>query len=162
MARHSNWVGVRLVILEGLSGVGKSWLTREPFISDGWAAETIEVDHFRKDPVGSKSYVSAIDRAALEAAIDAALVSLLAIVIVEGPIVWPFARSAVTKIGPECVRRVYLKRMMKPNPDVWVDVGFEQRKHPEEYFQSIIRYHANKPWLAADVILERVEGDADA
>ena len=109
-------VGVRLVILEGLSGVGKSWLTREPSISDGWAAETIEVDHFRKDPVGSKSYVSAIDRAALEAAIDAALVSLLAIVIVEGPIVWPFARSAVTKIGPECVRRVYLKRMMKPNP----------------------------------------------
>ena len=155
-------VGVRLVILEGLSGVGKSWLTREPFISDGWAAETIEVDHFRKDPVGSKSYVSAIDRAALEAAIDAALVSLLAIVIVEGPIVWPFARSAVTKIGPECVRRVYLKRMMKPNPDVWVDEGFEQRKHPEEYFQSIIRYHANKPWLAADVILERVESDADA
>ena len=75
-------VGVRLVILEGLSGVGKSWLTREPFISDGWVAETIEVDHFRKDPVGSKSYVSAIDRAALEAAIDAALVSLLAIVIV--------------------------------------------------------------------------------
>lgn len=155
-------VGVRLVILEGLSGVGKSWLTREPFISDGWAAETIEVDHFRKDPVGSKSYVSAIDRAALEAAIDAALVSLLAIVIVEGPIVWPFARSAVTKIGPECVRRVYLKRMMEPNPDVWVDEGFEQRKHPEEYFQSIIRYHANKPWLAADVILERVESDADA
>jgi hypothetical protein len=43
-------VGVRLVILEGLSGVGKSWLTREPFISDGWAAGTIEVDHFRKDP----------------------------------------------------------------------------------------------------------------
>lgn len=155
-------VGVRLVILEGLSGVGKSWLTREPFISDGWAAGTIEVDHFRKDPVGSKSYVSVIDRAALEAAIDAALVSLLAIVIVEGPIVWPFARSAVTKIGPECVRRVYLKRMMKPNPDVWVDEGFEQRKHPEEYFQSIIRYHANKPWLAADVILERVQSDADA
>jgi hypothetical protein len=52
--------------------------------------------------------------------------------------------------------------MMKPNPDVWVDQGFEQRKHPEEYFQSIIRYHANKPWLAADVILERVESDADA
>jgi hypothetical protein len=155
-------VGVRLVILEGLSGVGKSWLTREPFISDGWAAGTIEVDHFRKDPVGSKSYVSAIDRAALEAAIDGALVSLLAIVIVEGPIVWPFARSAVTKIGLECVRRVYLKRMMKPNPDVWVDEGFDQLKHPEEYFQSIIRYHANKPWLAADVILERVEGDADA
>jgi len=136
-------VGVRLVILEGLSGVGKSWLSREPFISDGWAAETIEVDHFRKDPVGSKSYVSAIDRAALEAAIDAALVSLLAIVIVEGPIVRPFTRSAVTKIGPERVRRVYLKRMMKPNPDIWVDEGFEQQKHPEEYFQSIIRYHAS-------------------
>ena len=32
-------VGVRLVILEGLSGVGKSWLTREPFISDGWASQ---------------------------------------------------------------------------------------------------------------------------
>ena len=41
-------VGVRLAILEGLSGVGKSWLTREPFISDGWAAETIEVDRFVK------------------------------------------------------------------------------------------------------------------
>ena len=86
MARHSNWGRVRLVTLEGLSGVGKSWLTREPFISDGWAAETIEtLMDFRKDPVGSKSYVSAIDRAAgLEAAIDVALVSWMSEVIGRG------------------------------------------------------------------------------
>ena len=125
----------------------------------GWL-DTIEVDCFRQNPVGSESYISAINQAAPEAAIDAALVSS-SIVVVEGPIAWPFARSAATKIGPECGRRVYLKRMMKLNPDVWVDEGFEQRQHPEEYFQSIIRYHANKPWLAADLILERVESDAD-
>ena len=31
-------LGVRLVILEGLSEAGKSWLTREPFVLDGWVA----------------------------------------------------------------------------------------------------------------------------
>ena len=58
----------------------------------------IEVDHFRKDPVGSKSYVSAIDGAALEAAIDPALVSLLAIVIVKGPIVLPLPDPSDKKL----------------------------------------------------------------
>ena len=41
-------VGVRLVILEGLSGVGKSWLTREPFISDGWAVKQSRLTIFVK------------------------------------------------------------------------------------------------------------------
>ena len=154
--------GVRLVILEGLPLSGKSWLIQEPFKLNGHSTENIELDRFLKKPVPQTTrYIDAIDRAALEAVIDAAFVA--STVIVEGPIAWPFAQAAVTKIGPEYVRRVYLKRMMKEKPNIWVDEGFEQRRHPSEYIQSVNRYHAEqKPWLYANLILERVEEGADA
>jgi hypothetical protein len=156
--------GVRLIVLEGLTLSGKSTVTKEPFAVGTGLSGNVHLDDFLRRPVPeTTAYVDAIDSAALKIAIRAAIAST-SLAIVEGAIAWPFSET-MTTIAKECVRRVYIKRMRKLNPDFWVDEDslFDRSWWPPtDYHRSIYKYHAEQqPWLAADLVLERIEGDCE-
>lgn len=157
--------GIRLVILEGLTNSGKTWLTMQPFALNTRHSVNIELDNFLERPVPKTTpYVDAIDCAALDAALNAAL-SSSALVVLQGAIAWPLVQAAVATLGKDRVRRVYLKRMMWLKPDIWVDEDFiRDPKHwpQDDFIRSVYQYHAEQPWRSAHLILERVEEDTDA
>ena len=102
---------VRLVTLEGMLNSGKTRLTQQPF--------AVEADRFLCHPVEPQTpYCEAVDQRALRSALLRAL-DVYPLVVVEGAIVWPLVLPL--PIERVRVRRVYLKRMMHLQPDVWQD-----------------------------------------
>jgi hypothetical protein len=155
--------GTRFVILEGLMGSGKSMLTKQPFALDTQQSTNIEVDEFLRAPVDPDlEYMEAIDIGAANKAIQEAI-QVSPLVIAEGPMVWPVVQRALKEIPTHALRRVYLKRMSSRNPDEWEDFEFlQESERPTAYGRSIDRYHVTeRPWLLADVILERTGRDED-
>jgi hypothetical protein len=167
-AVFENWLaseyqaGARLIVLEGLTGSGKSHLTERPFAIGATQSTNIEIDKFLRAPVPSTlPYRDGVDRVALQAALEKALASPMSVVVIEGPMAWPLIEPIAGAVGPDCVRRVYLKRMMRLKPDFWTDEDYLNDPNywpPTDYHRSIYRYHAEcRPWLDADLVLEREE-----
>jgi len=153
--------GIKLVILEGLTASGKTTLTKLPFVLDGRPSTNIAMDGFLPKGVGEATpYLAAIDQSAMLEKIQGAL-SLPALVILEGAIVWPAVEPVTTKLGVNGVRRVYLKRMSQVIPDFWADEDFildPEWWPPGGFHRSIYRYHAEQaPWQNCDLIIERIE-----
>jgi hypothetical protein len=153
--------GASLVILEGLMKSGKSELTKEPETLSP-ASNGIELDKFLRKPVSPEiPYLAAMDIEAANQAIKQAMATA-PLVIAEGPMAWPVTQQAREAVLPNVIRRVYLKRMSPRNPEEWEELEFAQTevKSRGEYFLSIERYHVKtKPWLEADLILERTGRD---
>jgi hypothetical protein len=152
--------GVRLVVLEGITNSGKSFLTERPFSVGSGQSANIEIDQFLSKPVPpTVRYPDAINRAALQAALRSALASA-PVVVIEGPMAWPLVEP-IAEIGRDRVRRVYLKRMMRLKPDFWPDeenINDPNDWPPTEYHRAIYQYHAEqRPWLDADLVLERID-----
>jgi hypothetical protein len=146
--------GVRLVVLEGFMQSGKSKLI------EGLSG-TLDLDDFLKRPVLPRtSFQEAINRPALNKALSDTIAAL-PLVIVQGAVGWPIVRRA-TVLPSETIRRVYLKRMQKLNPELWQDEDsiLDTDHWPStEFVRSVHRYHAEqKPWLIAELVLERIEG----
>jgi hypothetical protein len=157
--------GTRLVVLEGLSNSGKSYLTAEPFILGECRSINIEMDDFLLRPVlPTTAYDEAIDRSAMKARLANSL-EWSPLVVIQAVIAWPLVHSVVNALGPDRVRRVYLKRMMRLNPDIWVDEShiFNNERWPTaEYYRSIWHYHAEQhPWRGCDLVLKRVESEEE-
>jgi hypothetical protein len=153
--------GARFIVLEGLMRSGKSYLTEHPFALGTGQSVNIELDRFLRAPVNPDTeYMDAID-------VDAAITTIMKayriapLVIADGPMAWPVVRPILHEIPSPEVRRVYLKRMSSSHPDRWPDGEFlYEFEPPGVYFQSINRYHATeRPWLVADVVLERIGRD---
>jgi hypothetical protein len=143
---------VQLVVLEGMLDAGKADLTRgHPF--------AVEADRFLRRAVAPETpYPEAVDQRALRSAILRAL-DAFPLSVVEGPMVWPLLRPLpVERLR---VRRVYLKRMMHRQPDVWQDeraIASRDLWPRRAFKRSIVRYHHDeRPWHAADLVLERIE-----
>jgi hypothetical protein len=153
--------GARLVIVEGLMKSGKSTLTKEPMVLFDKRSRSIELDQFLRRPVNPDTeYMGAIDIDAATSAISNAMTA--AMVITEGPMAWPVTQRAREEVPPSAVRRVYLKRMAPRNSADWEELEFAQGedKSRSKFFLSIERYHVRtRPWLAADMILERTGRD---
>lgn len=154
-------MGAQLIILEGMMKSGKSTLTSRLSVF-GRDVEVIQLDQFLRKPVRPQtSYLNAIDIEAATCQITEA-VATAPLVVAEGPIAWPVTEAARQDVSSHAVRRVYLKRMSPRNPDHWEEFEFaeEQNKCRDEFFLSIDRYHVTeRPWLAADLILERTGSD---
>jgi hypothetical protein len=154
--------GVRVVVLEGITGAGKTTLTEQPFaLGASRQSINIELDDFLRRPVGPGTpYVDAIDRKKLRAAIDAAVVSS-PLVVIQGAIAWPIVQPAMLTLSEACIRRAYLKRMMSSRPEIWQDEDaiLDPDLWPStDYHRSIYRYHSDQqPWLTAELIIERAE-----
>jgi hypothetical protein len=156
-------IGGRLLILEGLMKSGKSMLTKHPVALGARQSTNIELDKFLRAPVNpDTAYMDAMDIDAATAAIRRAIATA-PLVIAEGPMAWPVTDRAREGAPADAVRRVYLKRMAPRNPDDWEEFEFAQLEYSArgEYFLSIDRYHVGeRPWLLADLILERTGCDA--
>ena len=152
--------GARFVVVEGLMNSGKSELTKQPETLSP-ALKVIELDKFVRRSDGNLAYMDTIDVEAVTTTIKNA-VATASLVIAEGPMAWPVTKRAREGMQPDSIRRVYLKRLAPRNPDDWEALEFAQAedKSRGEYFLSIDRYHVKtKPWLAADLILERIGRD---
>ena len=119
----------------------------------------VEADRFLCRPVEPQTpYCEAVDQRALRSALLRAL-DVYPLVVVEGAIVWPLVLPL--PIERVRVRRVYLKRMMHLQPDVWQDeraIIFQNPPPSSVFTRSIVRYHHDeRPWRAADLVLERIE-----
>jgi hypothetical protein len=165
---QSEWrSGARLIVLEGLRGAGKTTLTKLPFSVDARKSVNISIDNFCRDVTPLKfSYSEAVDQSALRKAMPAKLGSASPLVVVEGPVAWPLIEPIVAAefLERDCVRRVYLKRMMHLKPDFWVDGDLlenRDRWRPTGFDRSIYSYHEQRPWFDADLVLERVETAAE-
>jgi len=153
--------GVRLVVLEGLIGAGKSRLTEQPFAIATGQSVNIELDGFLRNPVNHNTeHMDAMDIDAANAAIREAY-RTATIVVAEGPMAWPVVQSILQEIPSGEVRRAYLKRMSSSHPDLWHNGEFlYECERPTIYGRSIDRYHAHeRPWLLADVVFERIGQD---
>jgi hypothetical protein len=150
------------VVLEGLMGSGKSYLTDQPFALGIGQSAHIELDSFLRKPVDETTeYMAAIDADAANQTIMQ-MRRTAPMVIAEGPMAWPVVAPILQYIPSGEVRRVYLKRMSSSYPDRWPDGKFleEECEYRAAFFQSIDRYHAReRPWLLADVVFERVGRD---
>ena len=116
-------------MLEGLTGSGKTTLSERPFSIGAGKSVNIGIDQFCRQSIPLKGvrYFEAVDRAALRTAVRAALASASPVVVVEGPVAWPLiARIAGANLQRDCTRRVYLKRMMRLKPGLWVEVEYRQ------------------------------------
>jgi hypothetical protein len=159
--------GARLIVLEGLTGSGKTTLTDRPFLVDGKRSRNIEIDQFFPEdtpiPLGS-TYLDAINQQSLQARLRIAFASAAPVVVAEGPMAWPLI-GPIADVSRDHIRRVYLKRMRHLQPDIWVEENFlhnPDRWPPSGFHQSIYRYHAeHRPWLDADLVLERIEAEAE-
>jgi hypothetical protein len=157
--------GVRLVVLEGAMMSGKSFLTQQPLTLGRCQSINIEVDGLTRQ-TNNEGYIAAVRRDALDAAIRDGLATSPT-VIVQGAIAWPLVQAEVDEISLGVVRRVYLKRMMRTTPDHWRDAHqfLDPNALPRffgEVGNSIDRHHTEqRPWLSADLVLERVEADGE-
>jgi hypothetical protein len=106
-------------------------------------------------------YPDAIDRVGLRAALETALAWPMSIVVIEGPMAWPLVQPISGVVPRDCIRRVYLKRMMRLKPDFWIDEDYLNDPNfwpPGDYYHAIWQYHAERrPWLDADLVLERID-----
>jgi hypothetical protein len=156
--------GVSLIVLEGAMMSGKSCLTEKPLTLGGRQSVNIEVDGLTWQ--GSHGYIAAVRRVALDAAIREGLAASPT-VIVQGAIVWPLVQAVVDEVSLGAVRRVYLKRMKRTTPDHWRDGRQFLEPNPPRRFlgevgNSIDRHHAEqRPWLSADLVLERIEAEGE-
>src|SRR5262245_60373347 len=91
-------VGVRFIVLEGLTRSGKSTLTKQPFVLASRPSADIELDQFLRRPVDPDiEYMTAIDiEAAIRAVAEAYRTAPL--VIIEGPIVSPVIEPVLLSI----------------------------------------------------------------
>ena len=165
-AAFENWLvseyrsGARLIVLEGLSGSGKTTLTKLPFSIGVGQSENIAIDQFcyYNIPKGAP-YREAVNWVALRKVVRAALGSA-PVVVVEGPVAWPLIEPiADAELQRDCIRRVYLKRMMLLRAKIWVDEDFladPARWPPSDFHRSIYEYHAQRPWCDANLVLERI------
>jgi hypothetical protein len=158
-----NQRGVKLIAFEGIIGAGKLWITERPFDLNGGPSKKIETDDFlRRSVPPEMDYLDALDCTALLREIETAIQSS-PLVIVQGAIVWPVITPMLDKIGSDAVRHVYLKKMMRQRPDIWIDEDFIlewQNSSMSNFTGSIHRYHAERrPWLMSDLVLERIEED---
>jgi hypothetical protein len=155
-----NRAGTRLVVLEGHMQSGKTILTRDAFALEAGPSANIELDDLRKRPVPDLPYIETIDPAALENKLHAALASA-PLVIVQGAIAWPIVEPITATLRDVRIQRVYLKRMMRNNPDFWADEEFicdPEWWSSHEPRRSIHQYHAqHRPWDNADLVLERID-----
>ena len=157
--------GARIVVLEGAMMSGKSCLTKQPLTLGSRQSVNIEVDGLTRQ-VSNEGYVAAVRRDALDAAIRDGLAASPT-VIVQGAIVWPLMQAVVGEISLDAVRRVYLKRMKRTAPDHWRDARqFLEPSQPPRFLgevgNSIDRHHAEqRPWLSADLVLERIEAEGE-
>jgi len=139
---------------------GKTWLARQSFTPE---VAKIDLDDFIKqsDP-NTTPYIDAIDRASLNLTLDAEL-RLSPVVVVLGAVAWPLVQLSAMMLGEQFVRRIYIKRMMRGQPDYWQDeyiLDDDYVRRPTSYGRSIDSYHAEqRPWLIADLVLERIESD---
>lgn len=116
----------------------------------------IELDDFLQR--GRTAWSESLQDDAAEAAISAALATSM-LVLVVGAIAWP----TVTKGFPEIpARRMYLKRMQFPG--FWADEGELTEFMKRQSLRVSVRdYHAGMPWLASDLVIERlVDGTTGA
>jgi hypothetical protein len=156
-------LGARLIVLEGLTGTGKTTLTKRPFSVGGRRSQNIEIDQFFPEmfPI-TRKYADAINRQALQVRLRAALASAAPAVVAEGPMAWPLVEP-IADVPRDQIRRVYLKRTMYSKPNFWIDEDFlndPNRWPPTDFRRSIFRYHAeHRPWLDADLVLERIEAE---
>jgi len=144
---------------------GKSWLTKEPLALGSRQSVNIEVDGLTRPAATGEGYIAAVRLDYLDAAIREGLAASPT-VIVQGAIVWARVQAVAGEIGASGVRRVYLKRMKHSMPDHWRDAGQFQEPSPPRYLSevsnSIDHYHAEqRPWLRADLVLERVEAEGE-
>ena len=75
---------------------------------------------------------------------------------------WPLIEP-IADVSRDYIRRVYLKRMMRLQPDVWSDENFINDPRwwlATNFHRSIHRYHnEQQPWLDANLVIERIEAD---
>ena len=160
--RWLNQAGARLVILEGLTGTGKTTLAAQPFVlGSSLQSANIDLDDFLRRPVPCATpYVNAIDCPKLYSEIKTAIASS-SLVVALGAVVAPIVDPAITSLATNSIKSVYLKRMMRIRPDLWADEDFildPKYWPPTNFHRSIYEYHAQqRPWLSADLVIERVE-----
>jgi hypothetical protein len=141
---------------------GKTTLTDQPFaLGSSGQSVNIELDDFLRRPVPPTTlYGDALDVPSLHATLNAALISS-PLAVVQGAIAWPFVQTITAPLSAGSVRRVYLKRMMRNMPEFWQDEDFILDPSwwpPTDFHRSIYRYQAEeKPWLMADLVVERAE-----
>jgi hypothetical protein len=152
--------GVRLICVEGLMGVGKSFLLK--FAPREFA--TIELDSYLARPASSDR--PWIDQVLSGGAVDAIQVLLDRgqPLVIEGVMCWPIIETMDAKRSI-AIARVYVKKLSRRvGEPIWSDgESLEQiEDHSQSvYFRSIRYYHAvNRPWLRSDLILERLESTA--
>jgi hypothetical protein len=146
---------------------GKTTLAERRFLVDGKRSLNIEIDQFFPEdtpiPLGS-TYLDAINQQSLQARLRTALASAAPVVVAEGPMAWPLIEP-IADVSRDHIRRVYLKRMRHLQPEIWVEEDFlnnPNRWPPTGFHRSIYRYHAeHRPWLDADLVLERIEAEAE-
>ena len=113
------------MVLEGLTGSGKTTLTKRPFrVGARWSLN-IEIDQFFPEdtPLGFGAYTDVIDRQALQTGLRTALASKAPVIVVEGPLAWPLVEP-IAEVAQDQNRRVYLTRMMRLKPDFWIDQDY--------------------------------------
>lgn len=86
---------MRLIVLEGLTGSGKTTLAGRPFSIKGKRSLNVEIDQFFPEdtPIPSQStYLAAINQQDLQVRLRTALASTAPIVVAEGPMAWPLIK----------------------------------------------------------------------
>jgi hypothetical protein len=129
---------------------------------DGKRSLNIAIDQFfpadTAMPTGW-TYLDAINQQSLQAGLRKALASAASVVVAEGPLAWPLIEP-IAAVSRDRIRRVYLKRMVHLQPDVWTDEDFindPTRWPPANFLRSIYGYHnEQRPWLEANLVLERI------
>jgi hypothetical protein len=146
---------VRLVVIEGYPGSGKSHLlSRLPV---DW--RTLEIDRFLgKDHDQTVGWIELARRCGVEAIVRRELASH-PLVIAEGPAAWPVLDSLLEELGPRA-RRVYLQHwLISGGAPHWIngdDRQFWVETANHEFWRDIMRHHAGEPEHRADLILQRV------
>ena len=149
--------GARLICVEGLPGAGKSRLLKGSLDAD---FRGIELDCLlRQTACHTTSWVEQVKAGGAIQSIRAALDSCDC-VLVDGPAVWPLVMPVVEDLGQSAVRRVYLKRMSIGGGVIeWLEGEglLDHAARSNAYWQSIYEHHgSDRPWLSADLIIERV------
>jgi hypothetical protein len=142
--------GVRLIVLEGLTGSGKTSLAESFF---PWLSCIYADDHLTRGMANSSwSAMYRMEGAALE--VGTSLREPL-LTLFEGAIAWPTVEPL---LGVVELRRVYIKRMQFPG--FWADESeLEATDLPPSLAlrKSILEYHRDeRPWEKADLVLERL------